>query len=61
MITNMRIVAREQNRGGQTSLQNLRCEAESCIGLIENVRQLFLHCQRNIDREVRAAKKQCWY
>ena len=44
-----------------TELWNLRCEAESRIRLIENGRQLFLHCQRNVDREVRAAKRQYWY
>ena len=44
-----------------TELWNLRCEAESRIGLIENGRQLFQHCQRNVDRGVRAAKRQYWY
>ena len=43
-----------------TELWNWYCEAESRIGLIENGRQLFLHCQHNVDREVRAAKRQYW-
>ena len=43
-----------------TELWNLRCEAESRTGLIDSGRQLFLHCQRNVDREVRDAKRQYW-
>ena len=44
-----------------TELWDLRCEVEFRIGLLDNGRQLFLHCQRNVDREVRAAKRQYWY
>ena len=38
-----------------------RCVAERNMGIVENGRQLFQQCQRDLDREIRAAKRQYWY
>ena len=44
----------------QTELWNMRCNAERCMGTIDNCRQLFLERQRDLDREIRAAKRLYW-
>ena len=43
-----------------TELWNMRCNAERCMGTIDNGRQLFLERQRDLDREIRAAKRLYW-
>ena len=38
-----------------------RCAAERNMGIVENGKQLFQQCQRDLDREIIAAKRQFWY
>ena len=44
-----------------TELWNLRCNAERCMGTVDNDRQLFLERQRDLDREIKAAKRLYWF
>ena len=44
-----------------TELWNLRCNAERCMGNVDNGRQLFLERQRALDREIRTAKRLYWF
>ena len=40
-----------------TEFWNMRCNAERCMGIVDNGRQLFLERQRDLDREIRAAER----
>ena len=44
-----------------TELWSLRCNAERCMGTVDNDRQLFLERQRDLDREIKAAKRLYWF